>query len=64
MMHGATCFEQCCLGTFPLRMGSKFLSGYLDRTSALCLTWLPTDGNIAQKVAPCIISLTDKVCLV
>ncbi len=59
-------FEQCCLGTFPLRMCNKFLSGYfrsvVSPVSHLVACWwqhfpkLP--GNIAQKVAPCIISLT------
>uniref|UniRef100_A0A8C1E2S3 Testis expressed 9 n=1 Tax=Cyprinus carpio carpio TaxID=630221 RepID=A0A8C1E2S3_CYPCA len=41
-------FEQCYLATFPLRMGNKFLSGFF-RSWALCFTWLPTDGNIAQQ---------------
>lgn len=27
MIHEATFFEQCHLGTCPLRMGNKFLSG-------------------------------------
>ncbi len=31
----------------------------LDRSWGPCLTWLPIDGNIAQKVALCIISLTE-----
>ncbi len=35
-------------------MGIKFMDN-LDRLWVLCLTWLP--GNIAQKVAPRIISL-------
>ncbi len=55
-------FEQFCwstfLSTFSLRMGNKFLYGYfwLVDSWALCLTWLPVDGNIVQKLAPCIIS--------
>ncbi len=28
MIHRVTFFEQCCIGTFPLRMGNRFLSGY------------------------------------
>ncbi len=58
-------FEQCCLGTFPLRMGNTFLFGYfrsvVGPVSHLVARWwqhfpkLPS--NIVQKVAPCIISL-------
>ncbi len=56
MIHGAPFFEQCFFwGTFPLRMGNKYLDT-LDWLCALCLTWLPADdniakSNIAQKVA-------------
>ncbi len=35
---------------------TSFYLDTLDWLWALCLTWLPVDGNIAEKVAPCIIS--------
>ncbi len=28
MIHMGNFFEKCCFGTFPLRMGNKFLFGY------------------------------------
>ncbi len=34
----------------------NFYLDILDRLWALCLTWMPVDSNIAQKVAQCIIS--------
>ncbi len=46
MTHWAT--EQFCLGTFPLRMGNKFLSDTLYQSWALCLNWLPIDTKINQ----------------
>ncbi len=31
-----------------LRMDNKFLPGHFKSVMALCLTWLPVDGNIDQ----------------
>lgn len=42
--------QPCCL--------TDFYQDILDWSWALCLTWMPNDGNIAQKVAQCIISLS------
>lgn len=56
-------YERRCLGAFPLRMGHKFLSGYFRSVvGPVCHL---VDGNIAQqqkdaqKVAVCIITLTE-----
>ncbi len=38
---------------------SNFYLDILDQSFALCLTWWCIYSNISQKVAPCIISLTD-----
>ncbi len=47
------------LGHFPIENGWQI--SILDWLLALCLTWLAIDGNIAQNVAPCIISLILKL---
>ncbi len=41
------------LGHFPTENGQQNLYlDTLDQSWTLCLTWVPVDGNIAQKVAP------------
>ncbi len=40
---------------------SHFYLDTLDRSWAMCLTWMSFDDNIAQKVAQCIISLMSKI---
>ncbi len=42
-------------GLFHLEWATHFYLDNLDQSWALCLTWLPIDGNISQKVAQCII---------
>ncbi len=46
MIHGATFFEQCCLGTSHWEWVTNL--DILNHSWALCLTWLPVDGNISQ----------------
>lgn len=43
--------DHCCMGTFPLILGSNFLRLSQSRWVSLCLTWLALPGNIAQKIA-------------
>ncbi len=44
-------------GLFYWQWVTHFSLDTLDWLWVLCLTWLPVEGNIAQKVAPCNISL-------
>ncbi len=47
------------VGHFHWEWVTHFYLDILDRLWALCLIWLSVDANIAQKVAQCIISLTN-----
>ncbi len=51
MIHRATFLSIIVLAFSHRELAINFYLDSLERSWALCLTWLPIDGNIAQKVA-------------